>query len=109
MHHQGVDADAFSHEAGFDAWMTGASFARFLKLHEVAAAPQVSTIEPLSTGVDAPEEVVAADSEAGAGGGTGAAVEAVADEVVVEAEVLQAHAPPLSAVSEFSGRLSLSW
>ena len=89
--------------------MTGASFARFLKLHEVAAAPQVTAEEPLSSEGDAPAEAGPADSEAAAAaGGEGAAVETVADEVVV-AEHPEAHAPPLSAVSEFSGRLSLSW
>lgn len=81
--------------------MTGASFARFLKLHEVAAAPQVAALEPVSSEVDAPAEAVAA-------GGEGAVVETAADEVAVT-EQLEAHAPPLSAVSEFSGRLSLSW
>ena len=42
-----MDADAFSHEAGFDAWMTGASFALLLKLHAAAAgapaAPAMAT------------------------------------------------------------------
>ena len=35
---QGSDAASFSHEAGFDAWMTGACFARLLKLYQSTAA-----------------------------------------------------------------------
>ena len=38
MHWQESDAAFFSHEAGFDAWMTGACFARLLKLYQAAAA-----------------------------------------------------------------------
>jgi len=38
VHWQGPDAASFSHEAGFDAWMTGACFARLLSLYQAAAA-----------------------------------------------------------------------
>lgn len=38
MRRQGSDAASFSHEAGFDAWMTGACFARLLRLYQATAA-----------------------------------------------------------------------
>jgi len=46
VHWQGSDAASFSHEAGFDAWMTGACFARLLTLYQTIAAGKASEAGP---------------------------------------------------------------
>ena len=48
----------FSHEAGFDAWMTGACFARLLELYQVAAADTRTAAGP-ALGSVVPQAVAA--------------------------------------------------
>lgn len=100
---QGANADVFSHEAGFDAWMTGASFARLLTLHAAEAAAAAGAPQaPLS---DAPAVTAAEYAAAVLEGGP-----AVEDVLAMDLEELLVEPEPrISAVAEFSGRLSLSW